>query len=156
MASRVGELAIDTVTPIDAADITEDDARRAGHPDRAALLAELTRGDGVLFRIAVRFVGADPRIALREQTPDDLSDILRKLADMDRRHGAPWTQATLAIIAERPATRAGDLAAGLGEPELQAFKIRVRRLKTLGLTESLEVGYRLSPRGLATLGALRG
>ena len=35
------------------------------------------------------------------------------------------------------------------------FKERVRRLKALGLTESLEVGYRLSPRGQAFLDELR-
>jgi hypothetical protein len=29
----------------------------------------------------------------------------------------------------------------------QRFKTNVRKLKELGLTESLEVGYRLSPRG---------
>jgi hypothetical protein len=32
-----------------------------------------------------------------------------------------------------------------------AFKLDVRKLKRLGLTESLEVGYRLSPRGRAYL-----
>jgi hypothetical protein len=31
------------------------------------------------------------------------------------------------------------------------FKADVRKLKALGLTESLEVGYRLSPRGRAYL-----
>ena len=35
--------------------------------------------------------------------------------------------------------------------ERQAFKINVRKLKELGLTESLEVGYRLSPLGEAFL-----
>jgi hypothetical protein len=35
--------------------------------------------------------------------------------------------------------------------ELPLFKRRVRQLKELGLTESLEVGYRLSPRGRAVL-----
>ena len=34
------------------------------------------------------------------------------------------------------------------------FKPLVRKLKALGLTESLEVGYRLSPRGAAVLAAL--
>jgi ribosomal protein S19E (S16A) len=34
------------------------------------------------------------------------------------------------------------------------FKRRVRQLKELGLTESLEVGYRLSPRGRAVLDRL--
>ena len=33
--------------------------------------------------------------------------------------------------------------------ERQEFKINVRKLKELGLTESLEIGYRLSPLGEA-------
>jgi hypothetical protein len=56
----------------------------------------------------------------------------------------------LEVIASRPATRAADLAAGFGR-ETQPFKTDVRKLKNLGLTESLEVGYRLSPRGAAYL-----
>jgi hypothetical protein len=60
----------------------------------------------------------------------------------------PWTAATLAIIAERPAVRAADLAAALGR-ERASFKLDVRKLKGLGLTISLERGYRLSPRGEA-------
>jgi hypothetical protein len=36
-----------------------------------------------------------------------------------------------------------------------AFKLNVRKLKALGLTESLEVGYRLSRRGAALLDELR-
>ena len=46
--------------------------------------------------------------------------------------------------------RAGDLAASAGR-ERHPFKTDVRKLKELGLTESLEVGYRLSPRGRALL-----
>jgi hypothetical protein len=34
------------------------------------------------------------------------------------------------------------------------FKRRVRQLKELGLTESLDVGYRLSPRGRSVLDRL--
>jgi hypothetical protein len=44
--------------------------------------------------------------------------------------------------------RAPDLAASFGR-ETQPFKIDVRKLKALGLTESLTVGYRISPRGQA-------
>ena len=54
----------------------------------------------------------------------------------------------LELIAAHPGVRAPDLAARLGRETL-AFKIDVRKLKALGLTESLEVGYRLSPRGQA-------
>jgi hypothetical protein len=35
------------------------------------------------------------------------------------------------------------------------FKINIRKLKESGLTESLEVGYRLSPRGERLLAHLR-
>ena len=56
----------------------------------------------------------------------------------------------LALIAERQAVRAGDLADALDRERL-AFKTDVRTLKALGLTESLDVGYRLSPRGRAWL-----
>ena len=61
-----------------------------------------------------------------------------------------WTRATLGLIARKPAVRAGDLAAELGRERLP-FKADVRKLKRLGLTESLDVGYRLSPRGRAYL-----
>ena len=46
--------------------------------------------------------------------------------------------------------RAPDLAAQVGR-ETGEFKRDVRKLKELGLTISLEVGYRLSPRGQAYL-----
>ena len=49
----------------------------------------------------------------------------------------------LDVIAARPATRAPDLAASFGR-ETAPFKIDVRKLKNLGLTLSLPVGYRLS------------
>jgi hypothetical protein len=58
----------------------------------------------------------------------------------------------LELIDARPGVRAGDLADSFGMERL-AFKADVRKLKALGLTESLEVGYRLSPRGAAYLSA---
>jgi Mn-dependent DtxR family transcriptional regulator len=62
----------------------------------------------------------------------------------------PWTARVAGLIAAHPGVRAADLARRLGQDTLR-FKARVRRLKDLGLTESLEVGYRLSPRGRALL-----
>ncbi|MGZ4770275.1 MAG: hypothetical protein ACXVLX_16570, partial [Ilumatobacteraceae bacterium] len=40
------------------------------------------------------------------------------------------------------------------EQDRASFKLNVRKLKELGLTESLDIGYRLSPRGEAVLRAL--
>ncbi len=106
----------------------------------------------------LRLAGSDPRVALRESVPDELQlrEIERRLARLDRasRHG-PWTQAVLRTIHDQPEVRAADLAPQFGRERL-AFKLDVRKLKELGLTESLPRGYRLSPRGLATLEWLAG
>jgi hypothetical protein len=156
----VGELAIDAVDPVKVEDVTEADARAAGYRDRAELLGELARygyQDGTTYRIALHLAGPDPRVALRERaavTDDEWEVIASRLARLDRasRHG-PWTTTVLRLISERPAVRAPDLAASLGR-ETQPFKTDVRKLKEMGLTESLAVGYRLSPRGRTVLARL--
>ena len=151
LRTRAGVLAIESVEPVKEAAISDAEARRAGAADRAELIAQL-RPEGTLYRIEFRLAGPDPRIALRERA--DLDDEERaaidaRLARFDAasRHG-PWTARVLDLIAERPATRAPELAAELGR-ETAPFKADVRKLKELGLTESLERGYRLSPRGRA-------
>lgn len=156
----VGELAIDAVDPVKIEDVTEADALASGYRDRAELLGELARyghQDGTIYRIALHLAGPDPRVALRKQAEvadDDWEAISARLTRLDRasRHG-PWTATVLRLISERPAVRAPDLAASLGR-ETQPFKTDVRKLKEMGLTESLEVGYRLSPRGHAVLARL--
>jgi hypothetical protein len=155
LRTRVGVLAIDSVEKVEEDQVTDADARRAGAEDREALLAGL-RPEGTLYRVEFRLAGPDPRIALRERSdisPEERAAIEARLARLDAasRHG-PWTAAVLELIAERPATRAPDLAASLGR-ETAPFKADVRKLKELGLTESLLVGYRLSPRGRAYLSA---
>jgi hypothetical protein len=102
--------------------------------------------------------GPDPQAELREDA--DLSD--RELAEIEARldaidarsRRAPWTLEVLRLIEERPGLRAVDLADHFGRDKLP-FKADVRRLKALGLTESLETGYRLSPRGKAVMTYLR-
>jgi hypothetical protein len=145
------ELAIESVDVVEETGISESDARRAGFESRDALLGVLKTGTGTLYRIAFRLKGPDIRIAIRQQVnlgADELRAITGRLARMDRYE--VWTLRTLRLIAERPATRAADLAATI-RSETLPFKVRVRKLKELGLTESLESGYRLSPRGRAVL-----
>ena len=154
LRTKVGVLAIESVEPIAEEDVTDADARRAGAPDRQALLAG-RRPEGVLPRVEFRLAGPAPRSALRERSKisaAERAEIDARLARLDRasRHG-PWTRTVLGLIADRPGTRAPDLAASLGR-ETAPFKADVRKLKELGLTESLEVGYRLSPRGRAYYG----
>jgi hypothetical protein len=155
--TAIGVVAVDAIARTTPRAVTERDVRRAGYPSRAALRADLARhGDGDLYRIVVRPAGPDPRIALRRTTrltSDALATIERRLTRMDGGTAGPWTRPVLRLIADRPGIRAADLATTLGMPTPD-FKVRVRRLKELGLTESLEVGYRLSPRGRAVLSRL--
>jgi hypothetical protein len=154
LRTPIGVLAVTAVDEVDAGSLTEADARAAGHPDLADLHALLSARPGRAYRVALHVDGADPRIALRQDA--DLDDAAR--AELDRRlarfdagaRGGPWTAETLATIAAHPGVRAPDLAGRLGR-ETAPFKRDVRKLKELGLTESLEVGYRLSPRGRAYL-----
>jgi hypothetical protein len=148
--TAVGVLAIDAVDIVDESAITVDEALRAGYGSVEALRTELgRRTEGSVYRVQLHHVGDDPRIALREDADldaDQLEAIGSRLDRLDRARGEPWTRAVLELIRARPATRAPDLAASFGR-ETKAFKTDVRKLKSLGLTESLVVGYRLSPRG---------
>ena len=102
----------------------------------------------------MRLAGPDSRVELRERSDlDDAerAELERRLARFDAASPTgPWTHEVLRLIEARPAVRAPDLAASLGL-QRDDFKRNVRKLKELGLTESLEVGYRLSPRGRAFL-----
>lgn len=153
LMTSMGVLAIDDVTEVELGALTEADAQAAGFENRAALLHALDQPDrpGRIHRVTLRYAGPDPRIALREQLPDaeEVEAIRAKFARWDRASPVgPWTARTLAVIADRPAERAVDLAEAIGM-ERARFKTNVRKLKGLGLTESLEIGYRLSPRGEA-------
>jgi hypothetical protein len=148
-----GAFEVDDVRTIDPAAVTDADARAAGFADRATLRADLDRRrrpGAQLYRVALHFIGEleDPRETLRETALDDAAfvELAHKLARMDARE-PPWTTRVLTLIRNRPGERAGNLAPELGW-ETPRFKTQVRKLKAQGLTESLEVGYRLSPRGV--------
>jgi hypothetical protein len=150
----VGMLEVETIDVVDADDISDQEAGRAGFASADAVRDAL-RGDpgDPVYRIRFHAVTEpDPRDVLAHDDAlgdEDIVEIDRRLDRLDgaSSHGA-WTAATLAVIAERPGVRAADLAASLGR-ERAPFKLDVRKLKALGLTLSLDVGYKLSPRGQA-------
>ncbi len=153
--TQAGVIGIDSVDIVREPAITDADAIAAGYSNREELIEHLNYRDDDIYRVGVRFVGEDPRIALRENADlgeVELSEIVNKLGNLDKR-GA-WTRSYLEVIESMPATYSGLLANYLGVAK-DDFKPRVRKLKALGLTESLEVGYRLSPRGAKVLEALR-
>ncbi len=168
----IGELAITTVDVVEPASIADTDARNAGFESAAALVDELFRerqnngrgrvarsdGERHVYRVGVAYSGQDTRIALRSDealSTDELTKIRARLDGFDARSSfGPWTRSTLQLINDWPGRRAPELAEMQGR-ETMRFKNDVRKLKEMGLTESLTVGYRLSPRGIRVWKAVR-
>lgn len=154
MRTGVGLIEVTSVERVPLSALRAEDAHRAGAPSLTALKDALRhRTDRPVFRVGLRHAGADPREELKTTIPaaDEITTIRGWLDRLDAAstHG-PWTRATLEIIDRSPGVRAPELAAELGR-ETPEWKADVRKLKEKGLTESLAIGYRLSPRGEAVL-----
>ena len=153
-----GVIGIDAVDVVTEDQITDRDAKKAGFGSKTELLSQLYDRDEDIYRIKVHFVGEDPRKALRANdklSKKELDEVIAKLRKLDQNsHRGNWTQQYLQMIHDRPNTHAQVLAESIGL-DIPTFKPWVRKLKALGLTESLRPGYRLSPRGQKVLEALR-
>jgi hypothetical protein len=154
LRTPVGVLCLDRVTIVDQDDITPEDVQRTGMS--VDELRSSIAGEGTLLRIELRLAGDDPRIALRERVPEggELETIVARLARIDTASSTPWATRYLQLIADQPGI-VSHVLARQADADVRPFKRRVRQLKELGLTESLEVGYRLSPRGRAVLDRVR-
>lgn len=159
LRTPLGELTICSVDPVALEAIGEEEAKRAGFPSLVALLTMLNeRTEGEVYRIELGPLAPDARIALRQSLPDQetIGAIVLRLQRMDTRaKSGAWTRAVLDLLRGHPGVRAGDLCGLVGQDK-EVFKVNVRKLKGLGLTESLGTGYRLSPRGEAVWTALGG
>jgi hypothetical protein len=156
MRTAVGVVEVTSVDEVSVSSLRAEDARRAGAPSLAALKEALSaRSADPAWRIGLAYAGPDPREALRATIPDadEIAAIHARLDRLDAAssYGA-WTRETLDLIDLNPTVRAPDLAARVGR-ETADFKKDVRKLKELGLTESLAIGYLLSPRGEAVVDA---
>ncbi|GAA2017570.1 hypothetical protein JL107_14155 [Nakamurella flavida] len=83
MRTKVGLVEVTEVETVPLRSITARDAHRAGAATRADLLGRLAdHPERPVFRIGLRFAGADPRIALRQDaalTEDERSTLLARL-----------------------------------------------------------------------------
>ena len=111
--TRMGVVEFVSVAPVSPDSLTEDDARRAG-TTLADLLAFLSRKDGGVYRIEMRYAGQDERVALRakrpgkaaREAPGEEGD--RRSGREARRHGPaqpPWPLDTGASRAHRGPSR---------------------------------------------------
>ncbi len=153
----IGVLEVDAVDRIPIREISQQDARRSGFTGRAELLAYLQglsesrlTPESELFRIRLHFAGDGDRVSLALETdlsPQEMAGIAERLRRMDANGKAgPWTRQTLSLIERHPRLAASRLAKMAGR-ETIPFKADVVKLKKLGLTQSFEVGYEISPRG---------
>jgi hypothetical protein len=159
----IGVVEVDAVEQVTVGDVSEADARAGGFTSRAELLAYLApvakaplTAKTPLFKVTLHHGGDGDRVpeALdAELSVEQVAELERRLARLDRDTG--WTRETLRLIAKHPRVAASRLAAKLGR-ETEPFKVDVRKLKRLGLTQSFEVGYELSPRGRRFLELSRG
>ena len=154
----IGVLEVDAVSLVRVRDITARDAAAAGFASRETLVDYLGElgpldDDTEVYRVVLHHGGDGDRVQLaleNELSAEEIESIRAKLAKMDR--ASAWTAQTLALIEKHPQIAASKLAAKVGR-ETAPFKVDVRKLKKLGLTQSFEVGYEISPRGQAYLSA---
>jgi hypothetical protein len=154
----IGVLEVDDIRLVKVDSISAADATQAGFASRDALvdyLGELGPVDAStsVYRVALHHGGDGDRVSLALEaslTSEDVDAIRAKLARMDGKK--PWTSETLALIRKHPRVAASKLAAKVGR-ETAPFKVDVRKLKKLGLTQSFEIGYEIAPRGRAYLEA---
>lgn len=150
----IGVLEVSELRIVRTSEISLEDAGRCGFAD----VAELTRYlEGAteatleptteIYRVGLRHAGDGDRVALAmesELTDDDVANITRALTKLDT--PSRWTMKTLELIRDNPRIAASKLAPTFSL-ETAPFKARVLKLKKLGLTQSFEVGYEVSPRG---------
>ncbi len=161
----IGVLEVDAVDRVRLKDITDRDAGQAGFGDSSALLEYLQgfsrvplSGSTEVFKITLHyggdgdFVGIAQEAKLTDEAFEQLSSQLARMDSLNRRK--PWTMETLSLIENHPRTAASRLAVML-KRETKPFKADVVKLKKLGLTQSFEVGYDLTPRGRVFLNRLR-
>jgi hypothetical protein len=147
------DIEVDHIEMIPFAAITKTDIRRSGTKDREALRALAAHAgpihdDTLVYRIEFHVVG-EHQVRTVEVTEAEVDRVSTRLDAMDARSSrGPWTRQVLQLIAKHPGRVSTELAVAIGRPRPD-FKIDVRKLKALGLTESLEVGYRLTPLGVA-------
>lgn len=155
LRTAIGVVRIGSMGEIEPSSISEAEARAAGYHTREEAMADLDGADGIVYRIELVGLEPDDRVSMRDDT--DLSEeewaVLRSRFARWEDDSPGYHRGILEAIARQPGTAAAALASTLGVGKAK-FKHDVSGLKELGLTESLDVGYRISSRGEVVRGWL--
>ncbi|EJN03171.1 hypothetical protein [Phyllobacterium sp. YR531] len=158
LRTSIGAIVVGKVTSIGLAEISGEDVRRAGFNNVTALMDDLRTGkDREIFRVELAGVESDERLSRQneELAIDEAAALATSLARWDKTAPIESYHANiLRIISQHPGVAAIELAKLLGVEKLK-FKRDVRKLKELGLTISLDIGYQLSLRGQSLLKELK-
>lgn len=150
------EIEVDDIELIPFGALTDEDIARTGTSDREAVRKRAAHAgpiadDTLVYRIELHVVGKRRDPAAQPADAKTVAAVIAKLDGMDARsRTGAWTRPTLRLIGNHPGTVSTELAAAMNRPRPE-FKVDVRKLKALGLTESLEVGYRLTRLGRAVV-----
>lgn len=150
----IGHIRMLSVTTPEA--VTRQDLPRTGFlslSDLSEFLEQRGTAERRLYRLEFVYLGHRADLEPDRQGTDaveELEQLDRLLTKKDQNSGFAWTRPTLQLIGEMPGASSAVLASIL-ERDRAALKKDVRKLKQLGLTVSLEVGYQLSAKGLSYL-----
>jgi hypothetical protein len=158
----IGVVEVDAVEAVALGQLSDDDARLAGFSGltemreyMAPVAKKPLRPGTLVFRVTLHHAGDGDRVAVAmDAALDDaaVEELKKKLARLDK--SERWTWRVMRLIVRRPKVAASKLARSLGRETLP-FKAQVVKLKKLGLTQSFEVGYEVSPRGKALMERLK-
>ncbi len=159
LITAAGQIRIISVKKIKYNEITDKEIIEAGYANRKELDHELDRRSvGEIYRIQFKLEREDPRIKLREDenfSDVELDALQKKWQALDARSTTKgWPLRILEAINKEPGLPAIQHAKKLGYEKMW-FKLHVRKLKNLGLTISLERGYKISPRGKVFLESVK-
>lgn len=152
-----GSYRIVDVRSVRAGSLTESDAWAAGSPSKRALIEKVGAHTRAKVTSATRLFRVD--FEYRDEEPPKKSalsvdDAIKRMKRLDDNRGKAWTKRALELVELHPHTLARELAKEAGFERMD-FKLHVRKLKALGLTNSHTIGYSLTDLGQAVLDALR-
>lgn len=145
---------VDSIELVPFGSLTKSDVRQCGHGSvdelrRLVAHAGAVSDETIVYRIEFHLVGNKTERRVVKPTTAAVYEVSAKLDAMDGRSAlGPWTREVLGLIGTNPGMVSTDLAAMVGRDRMQ-FKADVRKLKALGLTDSLETGYQLTELGRA-------
>ncbi len=154
----LGRIKIGRISIVELNDISTSDAQDAGFTSETPLINLLReQKEGTIYKIEVSSVVVKKVELSNDFGKLDKEELLALKAELEKLDKGSkvgkWTKRTLLVIAENPHMKAADLAV-LAKKEKEWLKVNVRKLKSLGLTESHEPGYSLTPLGLRYLNSI--